>query len=347
MGGPLGDALSKIVSKSGLKDVNLGNYNTLSQRLVSFAVSKRLPLIAQTFPSWTRQFYKNNLVVPAYKVVPESLLRKIHPRLLEEVKIDGKVVSIPFNKSVPVIFYNEDLMERLSLSVPKTWDELEYVCKKAKEKGIWGFAFTIDPWIYYTIFKQKGGKDLNFNSKEGLETLEFLRRLILVDSCAYLGSGYRHQDDFASGKVLMIWATSVSYVFMKPKITFKLGISPIPVDKYDSVVISGTNLTIFTGHSEDEYKEVVKFIAFFLQDSVQRFWSENTGYSPITDINLSPEELREAFKQIDRATYEPNTETWMRGRRYFATEVMEPVLKGVLEPSEALKRYEEILKVLE
>ncbi len=343
----MGDALSEIVSRSGLKEVNLGSYNTLSQRLISFAVSKRLPLIAQTFPSWTRQFFKKNLVMPAYKVVPESLLRKIHPRLLQEVKIDGKVVSIPFNKSVPVIFYNADLMERYSLNVPKTWDELEYVCKKAKEKGIWGFAFTIDPWIYYTIFKQKGGKDLKFNSKEGLETLEFLRRLILEDSCAYLGSGYSHQDDFASGKVLMIWATSVSYVFMKPKISFKLGVSPIPVDRYDSVVISGTNLTIFTGHSENEYREVVRFIAFFLQDSIQKFWSERTGYSPITDINLSPEELKPVFKQIDRATYEPNTEIWMRGRRYFATEVMEPVLKGILEPSEALKRYEKMLKVLE
>ncbi len=347
MGGPLGDAVSYIVSKTKLKEVNLGSYNTLSQRLISFAISKRLPLISQTFPSWAVEFYKKGLVIPIDSVLPDSVINKIHPKLLEEVKYKGVLISIPFNKSVPVIFYNANLMDSLGLKVPKTWDELREVCINAKRKGIWGFAFSIDPWIFYTIFKQKGGKDINFNSPEGLEALNYLRNLVLVDSCAYLGSGYSHQDDFASQKVLMIWATSVSYAFMKPKVKFKMGVVPIPVDKYDSVVISGTNLTIFKGHRQDEYREVVNFVSLFLTDSIQMFWSSRTGYSPITKINLAPKELIPVFKQIERATYEPKMEIWMRGRRYFATEVMEPVLKGILSPEEALKGYEKILKTLE
>ena len=347
MGGPLGDALRVIVSKTNIKEVNLGSYSTLSQRLVSFALFGHFPLIAQTFPSWTVEFYKKDLIVPAEEILPENLLSKIHPKLLEEVKLDGKIFSIPFNKSVPVIFYNADLMEKLNLKVPKTWEELKEVCVSAKKKGIWGFAFPKDPWIFYAIFKQKGGRDIDFNSKEGIESLKFLRDLVLKDSCAYVVSGYSHQDDFANQKVLMIWATSASYVFMKPKVEFRMGVSPIPVDRYDSVVISGTNITVFRGHSKEEYREVIRLFEVFLNDSVQRFWSSSTAYLPITDPELGPEDLKEAFRQVDRATYEPRSEVWMRARRYFSTEVMEPVLFGVLDVETALIRFEKLLRTLE
>ncbi len=347
MGGPLGEALEDIVSKTKIKEVNLGNYNTLSQRLVSFGLSENFPLIAQTFPSWTLEFYGKNLIVPAEELMPDHLIKKIHPKLLEEVKIEEKIISVPFNKSVPVIFYNVDLMESLGLKVPRTWEELRNICISAKRAGIWGFAFSKDPWIFYTIFKQKGGQDLNFNSKEGIESLRFLRDLVLKDSCAYVGSAFSHQDDFANGKVLMIWATSVSYVFMKPKIRFRMKVAPIPIDKYDSVVISGTNITIFRGHSREEYMEVVKLFEIFLEDSVQKFWSSRTGYLPLTNPELGPEELREAFSQVDRATYEPRKEVWMRGRRYFTTEVMEPVLLGVMDVETALRRFEKILRTLD
>ncbi len=346
MGGPLGDVFTGIVSKTRLREVSFGSYNTLAQRLVSAAMSKKLPLLAQSFPSWSLEFYEGDLILDAKSVVPDSLLAKIHPKLLAEVETAGVYIAIPFNKSVPVLFYNADLMDSLGLSPPKTWEDLRKVCRSAKERGVWGFAFTIDPWIFYTIFRQKGGEGLNFNSPQGVETLEFLRGLVLEDSCAYLGSGYSHQDDFASRRVLMIWATSVSYVFMKPKVRFRMRAAPIPVDRYDFVVISGTNLSVFKGHTDEEYREVVRFVSLFLSDSVQRFWSKSTGYAPITDLNLADEDLREVFKQIERADYEPRTPLWMRGRRYFASEVMEPVLKGVLAPKPALERYEKLLKTL-
>ncbi|NPB03074.1 MAG: extracellular solute-binding protein [Thermotogae bacterium] len=346
MGGPLGDAFSYVISGTKLKEVSFGSYNTLAQRLVSAAMSRKLPLIAQTFPSWSLEFYDKGLILNVKEIVPESLLKKIHPKLLAEVETSDVLLAIPFNKSVPVLFYNADLMDSLGLNPPRTWEDLKDVCVEAKRRGVWGFAFSIDPWIFYTIFRQKGGTGLNFNSPEGIAALEFLRDLVLKDSCAYLGSGYSHQDDFASRRVLMIWATSVSYVFMKPKITFHMRAAPIPTDRYDSVVISGTNLSVFVGHSPQEYKEVIRFLERFLSDSVQRYWSAHTGYAPVTRLELADEELKEVFAQIDRATYEPRSSLWMRARRYFATEVMEPVLKGVLPPKKALNRYEILLKTL-
>ncbi len=134
---------------------------------------------------------------------------------------------------------------------------------------------------------------------------------------------------------------------MKPKVKFRMGALPIPVDRYDSVVISGTNITVFRGHSKEEYMEVIRLFEVFLNDSVQRFWSSSTAYLPITDPELGPEDLKEAFRQVNRATYEPRSEVWMRARRYFSTEVMEPVLFGVLDVETALIRFEKLLKTLE
>lgn len=376
MGGPLGDALKKIVndynsqSSQPITLVNLGNYYTLSQKIMGAVASNTPPTAAQMYESWASELLAANKIEPIenyLSLVDSAKLAHVFPVLIEGNKWGDTLVTFPFNKSVPVFYYNIDLFEKYGIKkFPETWDEFREVAKKLTidENGdgnpeIYGTAFTIDVWIFATILYQKGGKLLDgdsvcFYSEEGIETLTFLRDLIFKDRCAYLGTGYSHQDDFANGRVAMIWGTIVSYAFMKDKINFRLGIAPVPHDKYRTVVISGTNVGIFKGVPTNFKENFVKFINYFLEDSVQAYWASHTGYVPLTRTafdNPALENfvskvpgLKEAMLQVEYGDYEPRDPVWFTGRRILSEEGIEPALRGYAEPEQSLKRARDLIQ---
>lgn len=45
---------------------------------------------------------------------------------------DGLMYTLPFSKSTEVLYYNKTFFEANGLTVPKTWDEMEALCKKIK-----------------------------------------------------------------------------------------------------------------------------------------------------------------------------------------------------------------------
>ncbi|MEO0251095.1 MAG: ABC transporter substrate-binding protein [candidate division WOR-3 bacterium] len=376
MGGPLGDALKKIVIDYNSKNtipiilVNLGNYNTLSQKIMGAVASNTPPTAAQMYESWASELLSANKIEPIEDFIDEIdsvKLKRVFPILLDGNKWNDTLVTFPFNKSVPVIYYNIDLFEKHGIArFPETWDEFREVAKKLTidENGdgkpeIYGTAFTIDVWIFATILYQKGGKLLDgdsvcFYSREGIEALIFLRDLIFKDKCAYLGTGYSHQDDFANGRVGMIWGTIVSYAFMKDKIKFRLGVAPVPRDKFKKIIISGTNVGVFKDVPVEHKKSFARFINYFLEDSVQAFWSASTGYIPLTktafdhpylqDLVSKVPGLKDAMLQVEYGDYEPRDPVWFTGRRILSEEGIEPALRGYAEPEQSLKRAKDLIQ---
>ncbi len=378
MGGPLGDALRKIINDFNANYpgepvvyVNLGSYSTLSQKIMGAVAANKPPVLAQVYESWTSELLEANKIVPFYKYmknwIPDSVREDIFPVFIKDNEWNGKMLTFPFNKSVPVFYYNIDLFEKYGIKeFPRTWEEFREVAKKLTVDttgdgvpDIYGTAFPVNVWLYEVILYQKGGKILDhgkvaFDSKPGIEALQYLVNLIYKDSCAYLTTGFRHQDDFATGRVAMVFGTIVSYAFMKPKINFRLGVAPMPHDKDSIVIISGTNVAIFSGHSEDKINRAYQFINYFLNDSVQAYWSTHTGYLPLRRSVLDMPEMKKfmsqvpgferAIKQVEYATFEPRDPVWFTGRRYLTTEGLEPALRGYLPPSVSLKRAAKLLE---
>ncbi len=382
MGGPLGEALLNIVDgynaevPDSLKivQVNLGNYSTLSQKIMGAVASSRPPTFSQVYESWTSELMDAGKIVPVeeYKdMIPDSLLEDIFPPLIKDNTWDGKLVTFPFNKSVPVYYYNKDLFREYGIdSFPRTWQEFREVAKKLTidkdgdgKPDIYGTAFVIDVWMFATLLYQKGGRlivndSAVFDSKAGVEALQFLYDLVYKDSCAYITTGYKHQDDFAAGKVAMVWGTIVSYSFMKDKIDFDLGVAKIPMDavtKDSTVIVSGTNVTLYRDVPDWQRRNAIEFIKYFLRPENQAYWSVHTGYLPLTKSAFEQPEMKkffkevpgmeEAMKQVAYCDFEPNNPAWFTGRRYLSTEGLEYALRGVLPVDKALKRAAKIINL--
>ncbi len=377
MGGPLGETLDKIIDdfnrstpdKEPIISVHLGHYNTLSQKLMGAVAAHRPPVISQVYGSWTAEFLDAGKIVPFNqyigdgKPIPKEVVDDMFPVFRDENTWGDSLVTLPFNKSILALYYNADLFEKYGIKKPpETWDEFKEIAKKLTidldgdgTPDIYGHAFVVNVWTFETLLFQNGGQlfDENgqpaFNSPAGVAALQYMVDL-LQDGYAYLTTGYKHQDDFAAGRVGMVLGSVVSYAFMKKKIKFHLGIAPVPHGKKKVYVISGTNVALYSGKSVPESKRLraAEFVNYFYRPDVQAYWSVHTGYMPVVRSALNEPELQQFFKevpgmksvydQINYAVFEPRDPAWFTGRRILSEDGLEPALRGVMPPAEALDR---------
>ena len=369
MGGPLGRVLDSLIYEynhshsADIKSVNMGSYDAIAQKLMGAVAVNDPPVMAQMYESWAQTFYKKDQLVPISDFISDdSILNDLFPVFYKDNLIDGKLVTFPFNKSVPVFYYNKDWFDKEGIEFPKTWDDFKKISKRLTrdvdgdgEIDIYGFAFPVSVWLFESILVAKGGKIMDeksgevlFYSKEGIESLRFLKSF-LDEDIAYLSTGYQHQDDFLSGKVAMITNTIVSYSFMRKKFKFTVGMAPMPGDKENKVIISGTNVGFFKNDKEI-LKKAADFLKFFLRKDVQIAWAKESFYLPVRKSVLEQAEmkahldtipgLREAMAQLNNAIFEPRNELWFAGRKYLG-EAIEKVLRGKLTSDQALKEAKE------
>jgi ABC-type glycerol-3-phosphate transport system substrate-binding protein len=274
------------------------------------------------------------------------------------------VWSFPFNKSVRTLFYNKDLFERSGLDrdhAPRNWEEYlgfaRQITKDLDGDGhpdIWGNAGQVNVWMFSNLLLQNGGSFLDstgmrvaFNSPEGVEALAFMKEL-LADGVGFVASGYEYQNDFLADKVGMIEGSTVSLAFIKGKFDFELGIAPLPVGKKPGVTIAGTNVVMFTKASPREQAAAWTFIKWFTDTEQTARWAAGTGYVPIRrsafDTEILKEEfdrnpgLKDAFSQLDYASFEPKIAGWYAGRRYLGERAIEAVLRGDADIQDALDK---------
>ncbi|MRR08602.1 extracellular solute-binding protein, partial [bacterium] len=120
MGGPLGKTMEAMAGdfqrQSGVKltMVNMGSYDALSQKLMASMAAGNTPVLAQSYESWTSQLLeakaKDNGIKPFQDFVggkgglDSASLADFYPVMLAECSRDGRLVSMPFNKRVPVYY---------------------------------------------------------------------------------------------------------------------------------------------------------------------------------------------------------------------------------------------------
>ncbi|MBN2537409.1 extracellular solute-binding protein, partial [candidate division WOR-3 bacterium] len=269
MGGPLGDALKTMVEEFeaanpdvDIDPVSMGGYPSLSQKLMGALQVDAPPNMAQMYESWTTQFHELGKLVPLDSFVrgdaglSEAELADFYPAFIEDNSWNGRIVTLPFNKSVPVYFYNIGMLEAAGYDrFPDTWDGFRQMAKKLtdRDKGIWGTAGGVNEWQFGCMLRQLGGDFLDetgakavFNSDAGVKAAEYQRALMADDSSAMFAVGYDVQNDFLSGKIGCIWGTSVSWAYMQDKMTFPVGVAAIPTwDGNQDVLSFGTNIGVF------------------------------------------------------------------------------------------------------
>jgi multiple sugar transport system substrate-binding protein len=288
-----GEALTYLIQKFQQENPGIvvdlvyqGGYGALQQKLTAAIAAGKPPTLAQQYENWTVQWL--DALVDLDLFVSEAVLSDILPQFSQI--FDGRVVTVPFNKSILVLYYRPDLIP----NPPRTWAEFEEIVAKIGKdegKGIYGTAFRPpNPEIFLTFLAQAGGsilsedwKTVTINNEAGLEAAEFAAR---VAKYALIQSAFI-SDAIKKGLTIGMWIdTSAGYPFNMDAARVAgvpLAVAPIPCYKNCAAMIQGTNLAIFgVNQTKAQIQAAAKLIEFLLREDNIVYWAQKTGYLPVT-----------------------------------------------------------------
>jgi sn-glycerol 3-phosphate transport system substrate-binding protein len=218
---------------------------------------------------------------------------------------DGKVLSLPFNSSTAITYWNKDAFKKAGLDpdkAPSTWPD---TLAAAQKLGAAGSACGLTAaWISWTQIEQfSAWHNIPLATKaDGLEgadaELEFNNPILAKHvgnlaaaqkdkSFDYGGRTNEPEGKFLNGECGMIQTSSAAFGNFKAGAKFDFGMAELPY--YPDVkgapqnsIIGGASLWVMGGKKPEEYKGVAKFFTFLSQTGLQQELHEVTGYLPIT-----------------------------------------------------------------
>ncbi|KTC68062.1 glycerol-3-phosphate-binding periplasmic protein precursor [Legionella birminghamensis] len=375
MAGHLGDEVESLVQAFNqsqadyrIKPVYKGEY---TDSLTSFAAAFRArkpPAIVQVFEVGTA-----TMLSPAgiHKPVDELMREQqidfpqqyFLPSVLTFYSEKGKLQAMPFNTSVPVLFYNKTELAAVGVSeanFPKTWDELEVMLDRLKQKGqVCGYTSAYPAWINIESFSALNGLALTDPVKgnaiyNNAAVLNHLKRLQRWQKLNYFEYGGRASDAtalFTSGRCALFSQSSGAYNSLAEMLQFPLGVARLPIDSQiaaerHSNVAGGAALWAVAGQSPEVYRGTALFFQFIAQPKIQKQWHLNTGYIPLGLSGIYSELARESQHPVltlaEQELGTPQNEYMGHYQgpqnqiRAANDEAMESIFAGIKTPEKAL-----------
>src|SRR5262245_23592418 len=319
MGGQLGEALNALAEgfNKSQKDYKVvpvykGTYTETMTAAIAAFRAKQPPHIVQVFEVGTATMMAaKGAIYPVHQLMadagekfdPNAYLPAVYGYYSTR---DGKLLSMPFNSSTPVLYYNKDAFKKANLdpnTPPKTWSDMEQSSKKLLAVG-YHFWFTSQwqTWIHIENFgawhnipfatgaNGFAGTDTKLTINDPLRArhVENLARWQKEKVFVYAGREGKPNPKFTTGECPMIMAsagTAGGFAQAMKDVPFGIAMMPYYADVNgapQNSIIGGATLWVLTGKPKNEYPGVAKFFAYLSGSEVQSKWHMDTGYVPIT-----------------------------------------------------------------
>ena len=322
MGGELGAKLEEIVAgynesqdEHTVVPTYKGTYpETMTAAIAAFRADEQ-PEIVQVFEVGTgTMMAAEGAIYPVYQLMedagedfnPDDYLSAVVGYYTDT---EGNMLSMPFNSSTPILYYNKDVFEEAGLDPeqpPKTWGEVEEFSRQIMESGAAECGFTTG-WISWIQLEnlsawhnqpigtlQNGfgglGAELTVNGDLQVRHWENLAEWQKEGLFQYGGpvGGDNAPPMFYAQECAMYMNSSASRAGVVANATdFEVGYGMLPY--YEDVegapqnsIIGGATLWVLQGHEEEDYAAVADFFSYLSSPEVQADWHQFSGYLPIT-----------------------------------------------------------------
>ena len=385
MAGQKSKLLSSIADDFNSKPANIehirvevqyvGDYDDGLNKLRTALIGGRGPNIVQITDVGQRAMIDSDAIEPLQNFIdhdPEFPLALLLPPIRRYYEVQGKLYSLPFATSNPILYYNVDAFTKAGIThAPSTYAELEEAAAKLThpEQRVTGITWPLNSWFFEEFMAREGAafvspdngrgtraNQANYNSPAGTAFLSWWQRMVKAGTFANVGRGWDPgEQNFLAGRTAM-FITSTSDIFeVLKQAPFKLATAPIPSQSKNSVggtVIGGNSLWILKNKSQAEKQAAYQFIKFMASSEVQEKWHRNTGYFPIrSDVieRLKAQGFYDqypvawtAIEQLKASPNLPATRGALMGvfpeaREHIATAI-EEVISGQATIDDALKK---------
>jgi len=308
------DAFNASQSDVHVTEQNKGSsYNDELNAVIAASQQKQGPNVAQIFDLGTPLAIDSGFFTPVESLLSADQLKALKDDVVGPVlsyfTIGGKLNSLPWNNSNPLLYYNKDMFKAAGLDPakpPATWQELEDDCAKIISSNaapncismqIYGWFF--EQWMALQgaeLANNGNGRDAratetNLTSDAAKNIMTFWKDL--ADKKYWISTGKLEDGNgakqiFASKQAAFIIDSTGSLGGLKQNAKdggFELGTGFMPananVDRV-GVIIGGASLWIGAGHPDEENKAAITFVTWLMQPEQMAKWHQGTGYLPIT-----------------------------------------------------------------
>lgn len=308
LAGDLGAQLTQITEQFNhsqknysIKPIYKGEY---TDALTSFAAAFRAqkpPAIIQVQEVGTAVLlHPSGIIKPLDSVMREQgmILEQEHfiPAIAHFYSEEGRLQAMPFNISIPVLYYNASVLARFGIDAqhfPQSWQALELLLAKLKKAGYsCGYTSAYPSWIHIESFLALHGLDVQDAQKKQYThqaLLTHLKRLEHWQALRYFEYGGRKDEAtalFSSGRCILFSQSSGAYNSLAATVPFQLGVASLPIDyelspKRYANVLGGAALWVVSGQTKEHYQGIAAFIAFLATPAIQAQWHKHTGYIPL------------------------------------------------------------------
>ncbi len=365
------DEFNSSQSRITVEAVFSGSYADTATKMATALASKTEPngALMGAGPLYTGP-QNNTSILEMLEGDADFKMDDIYDGMWNYSKYNGKIVSIPYNISTQLIYYNADILKAAGIDVnqpPRTWDELLAYAKKAQADGninksndFWGLDTSDSPWLFKSMLMQNGNSVVEnvdgvanplFENAEGVETAEFWHKLV-DEGVMPAGQHDLSENKFLAGNLAMIAATSARMSKWSSGQQFEVGAFALPSRQKPAVALGGGVLVQFN-KSERENQATYELIKFLMDKDRATNFSLKTGYMPIYRSALEMADTQKtmgenpmyqvAFNQLGSSTAYWHFDD-MGTMDFMIYEALEKIEKGDQKPADAMKSLSEGLK---
>ena len=234
--------------------------------------------------------------------------------------VDGKIYSIPFQRSTMVLFYNKDAFAEVGLdpeAPPETWEEVVEYGQKLTNENRYGVGLALNSgsaqWAFTGFCLQNSvngenlmtddGKQVLFDTPENVEALQFW--LDLQNKYQIMAPGIVQWTDlptqFLAGEVAMIYHTTGNMANINVNAEFEFGAAFLPGNKRVAAPTGGGNFYISNGISEERVQAAWEFIKFATDTERAAQWSLDTGYVATRESCFETDLIKNYYEEVPQA----------------------------------------------
>lgn len=217
--------------------------------------------------------------------------------------VDGEPAALPFNSSTPIFWFNQDIFTQARFDAPgETWQEVDEQLYAIKEQGLSDCPMALPSDFHWSLLENYSAvNDMPFgtsaNGFDGLDTefvynttgmVEHTERLArwVEDGILHpAGEGMSSTQMFVSGTCATLVSSTASHASVEAGAQFDWNATFMPheegVEPMNST-IGGAALWVIDGKSDEEYAAAAAFLDYVASTENQVWWSEQTGYVPVT-----------------------------------------------------------------
>jgi ABC-type glycerol-3-phosphate transport system substrate-binding protein len=324
MSGHNGEVLEEMVAKFNeehpdihVKSVFQGKYAVIAQKFWAAIQAGSVPPPDVAQIGGAPMFGATGALAPITDFTdgPEGIDRaEIYDAFWTYNTAGGKLWTMPFNNSMPVLYYNKDLFRAAGLDPekpPETWDELveaaQALTRDTDGDGQidqWGFNTTSSThWYLSAMILQNGGRIINddetrvlYDGPEAVEALAFWGELVNVHKVMPPAQHAAAKGDFLAGKLGMLMQSSAGLPSALEEAPFEVGVGMLPAKKARVTPIGGASLVIVKGE-EAKMNAAWEFTRWLTSPENSNYWAMNSGYVPTYKGALETTEMQQFLQE--------------------------------------------------